>query len=199
MALRARGMGARVIVTEIDPVKALHAVFAGFEVMPMDDAVSKADIIFTATGCKNIVDARHFDTIKEGCILANLGHFDVEVVAKDFYDNAKVVREIRPNVEEIELTNGKRVILLAKGRLANLALSEGHPSEVMDMSFGLQALVGEYIAKNRDKFIGQKGLVKVPDDINDQVAFAKLDAMGIKMDKLTEEQFNYIHGFEEGT
>jgi adenosylhomocysteinase len=145
------------------------------------------------------VDARHFDTIKEGCILANLGHFDVEIVAKDLYDNAKVVRQIRPDVEEIELANGKRVILLAKGRLANLAISEGHPSEVMDMSFGLQALVGEYIVKNKEKFIGQKGIVKVPDDINDKVAFEKLDAMGIKCDKLTEEQYNYIHGFEEGT
>jgi len=199
MAKRARGLGARVIVTEIDPVKALQAVFDGYEVMPMADAVKQADMIFTATGCKNVVEKKHIPTIKDGCILANLGHFDVEIMAKDFYAAAKDKKIVRPNVEEITFADGRRVFLLAEGRLANLAISEGHPSEIMDMSFGLQALVGVYIVKNAAKFKGKAGMVKVPEEINDEVALLKLNAMNIKIDKLTKEQYDYTHGFEEGT
>jgi adenosylhomocysteinase len=200
MALRARGLGARVIVTEVDPVKALKAAYAGFEVAPMHDVISQADMIFTATGCKNVVCKDHISKLKNGCILANLGHFDIEIMAKDLYAAAgKKVRTIRPNVEELSLPNGNLVYLLAQGRLANLAISEGHPSEVMDMSFGLQGMVAEYIVKNRAELKKKKGMVKVPEDINNSVAIAKLASMGIKIDEWTEEQYKYIHGFEEGT
>ncbi len=200
MALRARGLGARVIVTEIDPVKALKAAFAGFEVGKMDDVVDKADMIFTATGCKNVVEKRHLDQLKNGCVLANLGHFDVEIVAKDLYEAAgENVRTIRPDVEEILLPSGNRVYLLAQGRLANLALSEGHPSEVMDMSFGLQSQMAEYIVANKDKLKGKTGVLKVPEEINEKVAFDKLASMEIEIDELTEDQYEYIHGYSEGT
>lgn len=200
MALRARGLGARVIVTEVDPIKALKAVFAGYQVAPMHEVIAQADMIFTATGCKNIVCKEHISKLKDGCILANLGHFDIEIMAKDLYEAAgKNVRTIRPNVEELTLPTGNKVYLLAAGRLANLAISEGHPSEVMDMSFGLQGLVGEYIVKNRVELKKKHGMLKVPEEINAQVGLAKLNAMGIKIDKLTEEQYKYCHGFEEGT
>lgn len=199
MALRARGLGARVIITEVNPIQALKAAFAGYEVAPMMDVVGKADMIFTATGCKNVVTKEHIPKLKDGVILANLGHFDVEIVAKDFYGAAKEKRMIRPNVEELVFENGKKAYLLAQGRLANLAISEGHPSEVMDMSFALQALVSEYIVKNKANLKQKKGVIKVPEEINNQVAYMKLDSMGIKIDKLTEEQYNYIHGYEEGT
>lgn len=200
MAIRARGLGARVIVTEVDPVKALKAAFNGFEVGKMDDVISQADMIFTATGCKNIVTKEHLGKLKEGCILANLGHFDVEVVAKDLYSAAgKNVRTIRPNVEELIMPTGNKVYLLAQGRLANLALSEGHPSEVMDMSFGLQGLMAEYISKNRDTIKSRIGMQRVPEEINNMVAYQKLASMGITIDKWTEEQYKYVTGFEEGT
>ena len=200
MALRARGLGARVIVTEVDPVKALKAVFAGYEVGPMNKVIEKADMIFTATSCNNIVHKDHLDKLKDGVILANLGHFDVEIVAKDLYEAANgQVRTVRPNVEEIILPNGNKVYLLAQGRLANLALTEGHPSEVMDMSFGLQALVAEFIVKNRDSLKTKQEMMRVPDDINDTVALAKLTAMGIEIDKWSPEQLHYMNDFMEGT
>ncbi len=200
MALRARGLGARVIVTEIDPIKALKAVFAGFEVAPMQDVIGKADMVFTATGCNNIVFKDHISKLKEGVILANLGHFDVEIVSKDLYAAAgDNVRTIRPNVEELIMPTGNRVYLLAQGRLANLAISEGHPSEVMDMSFGLQLLMSEYIVKNKAMLKKKKGMVPVPVAINDQVGLLKLNAMGIKIDSHTPEQTAYINNFEEGT
>ena len=200
MALRARGLGARVIVTEIDPIKALKAVFAGFEVAPMVDVIAQADMVFTATGCRDIIGNLHIDKLKEGCILANLGHFDLEVVAKELYAAAgDKVRTIRPNVEELTLPSGNRVYLLAQGRLANLAISEGHPSEVMDMSFGLQSLMAEYIVKNRDTLKKKKGMIKVPEDINNSVGYAKLNAMGIKIDKWTDAQYKYANSFDEGT
>ena len=200
MAQRSRGLGARVIVTEIDPVKALKAVFDGFEVAPMSDIIDKADMIFSATGCNNIVAEKHLNKLKDGCILANFGHFDIEIVAKDLYKAAgDKVRTVRPDVEELIMPNGNKVYLLAQGRLANLAISEGHPSEVMDMSFGLQSLMAEYIVQNKDKLCNQKGIKPVPTFINDNVAFAKLEAMGINIDKLTPEQNSYINDYNEGT
>jgi len=200
MALKARGLGARVIVTEVDPVKALKAVFEGFEVAPMNDVVHKADIIFTATGCNNIIAKQHLDKLKDGCIMGNLGHFDVEIVAKDLYDAANgKIRTIRPCVEELIMPNGNKVYLLAQGRLANLALSEGHPAEVMDMSFALQAMMARYISENRQVLKEKHTMIKVPDDINNAVAYAKLEAMGIKIDKWTDEQYKYNTSFEEGT
>ena len=199
MALRARGLGANVIVTEIDPIKALQAKFTGYQVMPIVDALPIADIILTATGCKHVIPPTKemFNRLKDGVILGNLGHFDIEIPTKELYEFAKEIRPVRSNVEELVFPDGKKVYLLAKGRLANLVLSEGHPSEVMDMSFGLQALMSEYIVKNKDSL--KAGMVNVPVDIDNQVGMLKLNAMGVKIDTLTEEQYNYIHGYEEGT
>ncbi|MBN2149908.1 MAG: adenosylhomocysteinase [Candidatus Lokiarchaeota archaeon] len=197
MALRARGLGAQVLVTEVDPIQALKAVFAGFRVVPMDEACKEADVILTVTGCKDVVTPAHFDQLKDGCILGNLGHFDVEIATKKLYDSCRERKPIRRDVEEITLGNGKKIYLLAQGRLANLVLTEGHPSEVMDMSFGLQSLVSEYIAKNHKVF--KPGMIDVPKEIDDKVGQLKLDAMGIKIDTLTEVQYKYIHGYEEGT
>ena len=199
MALKARGLGANVIVTEIDPIKALQARFTGYSVMPIAKALPDADIILTATGCKHVIEPSKemFDLLKEGVILGNLGHFDIEIPTKELYEYAKEVKPVRTDVEELIFPDGKRVYLLAKGRLANLVLSEGHPSEVMDMSFALQSLMSEYIVKNRDSL--KPGMIDVPEDIDARVGFLKLQSMGIEIDTLTEEQYNYIHGYEEGT
>ncbi len=199
MALRARGLGAIVTVTEVDPIKALQAVFAGFRVQKIEDTLPNADIILTATGCKHVIppNTEAFEKLKEGVILGNLGHFDIEIPTKELYEYAKEIKPIRQNVEELIFPNGKKVYLLAKGRLANLVLSEGHPSEVMDMSFALQSLMSEYIVKSKDTL--KPGIVDVPIDIDDKVGSLKLQSMGIEIDKLTEEQYNYIHGFLEGT
>ena len=199
MALRARGLGANVTVTEVDPIKALQAKFAGFNVMPIERTLPYADIILTATGCKHVIQPTKemFDKLKDGIILGNLGHFDIEIPTKELYEFAKEIKPIRSDVEELLMPNGKRVYLLAKGRLANLVLSEGHPAEVMDMSFGLQSLMSEYIVKNKDSL--KPGIIDVPTDIDDSVGFLKLQSMGVEIDKLTEEQYNYIHGYEEGT
>ncbi|MCK4280769.1 MAG: adenosylhomocysteinase [Candidatus Lokiarchaeota archaeon] len=197
MALRASGLGANVTVTEVDPIKALKAKYTGYNVMPIDEAVKNADVIFTATGCKNVIDERHFKDFKDGLILGNLGHFDVEINVAKLREFAKSVKPIRQDVEEFTLPNGNRVYLLAQGRLANLVISEGHPSEVMDMSFALQALVSEYIVKNKQDL--KPGMITSPEDIVDQIGYLKLQSMGIKIDKLTEEQYNYIHGYAEGT
>ena len=199
MALRARGLGANVIVTEVDAIKALQAKFAGYNVMPIEKTLPIADIILTATGCKHVIppSKEMFNKLKEGVILGNLGHFDIEIPTKELYEYAKEIRPLRQDVEELIFPDGKRIYLLAKGRLANLVLSEGHPAEVMDMSFGLQSLMSEYIVKNKDSL--NPGMVDVPVNIDDRVGTLKLQAMGIEIDTLTEEQYNYIHGYEEGT
>ena len=199
MALRARGLGANVTVTEVDAIKALQAKFAGYNVMPILEAIPDADIILTATGCKHVIPAKTevFDKLKDNVILGNLGHFDIEIPTKELYEHAKEIKPIRTNVEELIFPNGKKVYLLAKGRLANLVLSEGHPSEVMDMSFALQSLMSEYIVKNKDSF--KPGMINIPPEIDDKVGYLKLKTMGVNIDKLTEEQYNYIHGYEEGT
>ena len=199
MALRARGLGANVTVTEVDPIKALQAKFAGFNVMPIERTLPYADIILTATGCKHVIQPTKemFDKLKDGIILGNLGHFDIEIPTKELYEFAKEIKPIRSDVEELLMPNGKKVYLLAKGRLANLVLSEGHPAEVMDMSFGLQSLMSEYIVKNKDSL--KPGMIDIPTEIDDKVGFLKLQSMGVEIDKLTEEQYNYIHGYEEGT
>ena len=199
MALRARGLGANVTITEIDPIKALQAVFAGFSVKPIEDTLPYADIILTATGCKHVINPKTeiFDKLKNGVILGNLGHFDIEIPTKELYEYSREIKPVRRDVEELTFPSGKRVYLLAKGRLANLVLSEGHPSEVMDMSFALQSLMSEYIVKNNNTL--KPGMVDVPTDIDDLVGFLKLKSMGVNIDTLTEEQYNYIHGYEEGT
>ena len=199
MALRARGLGANVTVTEVDPIKALQAKFAGYNVMPILKVLPNAEIILTATGCKHVIppDPEVFEKLKEGVILGNLGHFDIEIPTKELYEYAKEIKPIRKDVEELVFPSGKKVYLLAKGRLANLVLSEGHPSEVMDMSFALQSLMSEYIVKNKGLF--KAGMIDIPTEIDDQVGFLKLQSMGAEIDSLTEEQYNYIHGYEEGT
>jgi len=199
MALRARGLGANVIVTEVDAIKALQAKFAGYNVMPIEKTLPIADIILTATGCKHVIQPSKetFNKLKDGVILGNLGHFDIEIPTKELYEYAKEIKPLRQHVEELIFPDGKKVYLLAKGRLANLVLSEGHPAEVMDMSFGLQSLMSEYIVRNKGKL--KPGMIDVPVDIDDRVGFLKLQAMGIEIDSLTEEQYNYIHGYEEGT
>ncbi|MBD3212278.1 MAG: adenosylhomocysteinase [Candidatus Lokiarchaeota archaeon] len=199
MALRARGLGANVTVTEVDPIKALKAKFAGYNVKPIIETLPDADLILTATGCKHVIPPKTeiFDKIKDGCILGNLGHFDIEIPTKELYEYAQEIKPIRKDVEELTFPTGKKVYLLGQGRLANLVLSEGHPSEVMDMSFGLQSLMSEFIVKNKDSFKAE--IIEVPEDIDNKVGELKLKAMGIEIDELTEEQYNYIHGFEEGT
>lgn len=197
LANRARGMGARVIVVEVDPIKALKAVMDGFDVMPMDEAARVGEIFVTATGNKNVIRKEHFEVMKDGAILANTGHFNVEIDLKGL-EEVKVEKiKIREFVEEYTLRDGRKLYLLAEGRLVNLAAAEGHPSEVMDMSFANQALSVEYILKNAGSM--RATVYDVPREIDENVARLKLRMMGIKIDTLTEEQINYIRGWGEGT
>lgn len=197
IAMRARGMGARVIITEVDPFKALKAIMDGFDVMPMEEAAKYGDIFVTATGNKNVIRREHFELMKDGAILANAGHFNVEIDVKSLEEMKIFKREIRENVEEYVLKDGKKLYLIAEGRLVNLAAAEGHPSEVMDMSFANQALCVEYLKNNAEKL---KPIVyDVPREIDEIVARLKLKTMGVKIDELTEEQLNYIKSWWEGT
>ena len=192
IAMRARGLGSEVIVTEVSSLHALEAVMEGYNVMRMEEAAEIGDIFITATGNKRVVTTEHMLKMKDRAILANSGHFDVEVDAKALYDLAVSSREVRPNVEEILLPNGKKIILLAHGRLVNLVCAEGHPPDVMDMSFSNQALCTEFLVKNRP---AQAKLMKVPEDIDNEVASLKLNSMGIKIDELTEEQEEYLRSW----
>jgi adenosylhomocysteinase len=196
-AMRLRGHGARVIVTEVDPFKALEAVMDGFEVQPMVQAAKEGDIFITATGDKNVVAYEHMEKMKEGAILANVGHFDVEVDVKTLNKKAKATREIRPHLREFTLTNGKRIYVLAEGRLVNLGAAEGHPSEVMDMSFCNQALGAVYIVRNKGKLTGK--VYPVAPETDERIARLKLEAMGILIDTLTEEQKEYMSQWRYGT
>ncbi len=196
LALRARGMGANVIVTEVNPLRALEAVMDGFRVMPIEKAAEIGDIFVTTTGNINVIRGEHMLKMKNGAILANSGHFNVEINLKDLEEIKKGKRSVRPNLEEYTLQNGRKIYLLAEGRLVNLAAAEGHPSEVMDMSFSNQALCVEYLAKNERL---PPKVYKVPKEIDETVAKLKLEAMGIQIDKLTEEQKNYLKSWEMGT
>lgn len=197
LAQRARGMGAQVSVTEIDPLKALEAVMDGFEVMPMNDAVETADIICTATGNKNVVSVEHFRKIKNGCIVSNTGHFNVEFDYDGLIKIAKERRILRDNLEEITLEDGKKIFVLAEGRLINLSSAEGHPPDVMDMSFANQALAAEYLVQNQGKL--KIGVYTVPEELDDMIAKLKLESLGIKIDTLSEEQKKYLASWNEGT
>ena len=198
IAMRAKGLGARrVIVTEANPVRALEAVFDGFEVMPMSEAAEVGDIFVTATGDINVIALDHILKMRDGALLANAGHFNVEIDVAGLERVAAEKRKIRDYVVEYRLPNGKRVYLLAEGRLVNLVAAEGHPSEVMDMSFSNQALAAEYIVKNRGRI--QLGVHKLPDELDVEVARLKLETMGIRIDQLTEEQRRYVTGWEVGT
>ncbi|WP_457643487.1 adenosylhomocysteinase [Persephonella sp.] len=197
VAMRAQGMGAEVIVTEVDPLKALEARMDGFRVMPMKEAAKIADFIVTVTGNINVVDKKHFEVMKDGCIVANSGHFDVEINLKALREMAVSQRDIRENVREYTLPDGRNIYILAEGRLVNLAAAEGHPAQVMDMSFANQALSAEYLVKNHQKL--QPKVYKVPDELDFEVARLKLKALGITIDELTPEQKEYLSSWEHGT
>ncbi|MFH0749177.1 MAG: adenosylhomocysteinase [Candidatus Bathyarchaeota archaeon] len=197
MAMRAKGLGANVIITEVNPVKALEAVMDGYRVLPMDEAAKIADIIFTATGCKDVVGKRHFNEMKNGVILANLGHFNVEISVKDLEDLASEKTRIWTYVDEYKLPNGKKLYLIGEGRLANLVVLGGHPSEIMDLSFSVQSLTSEYLSKNRGKL--ENRVYEIFEQIDENVAQTKLETMDIKIDTLTPEQRSYIQDFHLGT
>ena len=198
LASRARGMGALVIVTEVDPLKALEAVMDGYQVMPMEKAARIGDIFCTLTGDINVVDRCHFEVMKDNAILANSGHFHVEINIPALKAmSTGEPKLMRPFVEQYELKDGRRINLLGEGRLINLAAAEGHPASVMDMSFANQALAAEYMVKNADKL--EKKVYSVPAEIDAEIARIKLEAMGVKIDTLTEEQVKYLNSWEEGT
>ena len=197
IAMRAKGMGARVIVTEVNPLRGLEATMDGFEVMTIIEASKIGDIFVTATGDINVISRDCFAVMKDGAILSNSGHFNVEIAIDDLKKMSKSRRVIRDFVEEYTLKNGKKICLLGEGRLINLAAAEGHPSAVMDMSFANQALCAEHIAKHYKKL--EKKVYSVPEEIDRKIAFLKLKAMGIKIDTLTPEQKNYLESWEIGT
>jgi adenosylhomocysteinase len=193
VAMRAKGLGANVIVTEIDPVKAIEAIMDGFRVMPMSEAAPLGDIFVTLTGCKDVITGEHVAKMKNGATLANAGHFDVEINKNDLEALSKRVFARKPNIMGYELSDGRIINLLAEGRLVNLAAGNGHPAEIMDMSFALQALCLEYLAKNIDL---ENKVYDVPKNIDSAVARMKLEAMGSRIDKLTEEQEKYLGSME---
>jgi adenosylhomocysteinase len=197
VAMRARGFGAQVVVTEVDTVKALEAAMDGFRVLPMAEAARLGDIFVTVTGDINVIDKAHFQVMKDGAILANSGHFNVELNIAALESMAEGRRQIRPSVEEYRLMDGRRLFLLAEGRLINLAAAEGHPASVMDMSFANQALCAEHIARQPERL--PVAVHPVPADIDQEVARLKLRAMNIAIDELTEEQHKYLESWEEGT
>ena len=197
IASRARGLGARVIVTEVDPLRAIEAVMDGFDVMTMEKAAKVGDIFVTATGDKNVIDERHFPLMKDGAIVSNSGHFNVEINIPELEKLAVEKRHVREFVDQFILKDGRRINLLAEGRLVNLSAAEGHPASVMDMSFANQALSVEYVVKHHKELPNQ--VFPVPTNIDKEIARLKLEAMGITIDKLTPEQEKYLASWEEGT
>ncbi len=197
LALRAKGMGANVVVTEVDPLPALEAVMDGYRVMPMNEAARIGDIFVTVTGDINVIDKHHFELMKDGAIVANSGHFNVEINIPALEKMATSKALVRPFVDQYDLKDGRQIHILGEGRLVNLASAEGHPASVMDMSFANQALAAEYLLKNHDKL--KKQVYSVPEEIDRDIARIKLDAMGVKLDVLTDEQTKYLNSWEEGT
>ncbi|MCD6461504.1 MAG: adenosylhomocysteinase [Thermoplasmata archaeon] len=197
IAMRARGMGARVAVCEVDPVKAVEARMDGFDVLPMAEAVEDADFLVTATGCAGVVSSEHFKRIKDGCVLANAGHFDNEVDKEALSSLARERRRVREFVDRYVLGDGRRIDLLAEGRLVNLAVGQGHPVEIMDMSFAIQALCAAHVVSHAGEL--EPGVHPVPREIDERVARLELDAMGVSIDTLTEEQRRYLSSWREGT
>lgn len=191
VAMRAKGLGARVIVTEVDPVKAIEAVMDGFDVMPMIDAAKVGDFFVTVTGCEKVIDEDDFEVMKDGAILCNAGHFDCEVYMKGLREMAVESKEMRNNIMGYKLPNGNWLYVLGEGRLVNLACGDGHPAEIMDMSFAIQALSAKYIVENQGKIDGM--IIDVPEEVDRMVAEMKLDFMGKKIDKLTPEQEAYLN------
>jgi adenosylhomocysteinase len=197
VAMRAKGLGAHVVVTEVDPMKALEAVMDGFQVMPMERAAEVGDVFVTATGDKHVIARAHIERLKDGAILANTGHFNVEIDIPALRSLAGETRMARAFVEEFTLADGRRVYLLAEGRLVNLAAAEGHPAQVMDMSFANQALSAEHVIANAASL--ERKVYDVPKEIDDEIARLKLATMGVAIDRLTEEQAAYLASWDEGT
>jgi adenosylhomocysteinase len=197
LAMRARGMGANVIVTEVDPMKALEAVMDGFRVMPMMEAAPIGDIFITLTGDINVVDKHHFEVMKDGAIVGNSGHFNVEINIPALEEMAEEKNRVRPFVDAYGLPDGRTIHILGEGRLINLAAAEGHPASVMDMSFANQALSAEYMVRNADKL--EHRVYGVPEDIDREIARLKLESMNVTIDQLTEEQIKYLNSWKEGT
>lgn len=196
VAMRAKGLGARVIVTEVDPIKAMEAVMDGFRVMTMKEAAAIGDIFITVTGCEDVITQEHFQLMKDGAICCNAGHFDCEVSVKDLKEIAVNEKLARQNIQEYTLGNGCRIYVIAEGRLVNLAAGDGHPAEIMDMSFAIQALSAKFLADNRNTLPRVPGamLHNVPAEIDKEVAFRKLSDWGVEIDRLTEKQRIYLYG-----
>jgi adenosylhomocysteinase len=197
VALRAKGHGAHVVVTEVDPIRALEASMDGYHVMPLSEAARKSDFILTVTGDKHVIDRQHFEVMKDGCVLANAGHFNVEINIPALAKISTTTKRPRQHVEEFTLADGRVIRVLAEGRLVNLAAAEGHPSAVMDMSFANQVLCAIYMYEQHGKLENQ--VYKVPTDIDQEIARLKLRAMNIKIDQLTREQTQYLSSWQEGT
>jgi adenosylhomocysteinase len=197
VASRARGMGAHVIITEVDPLKALEASMDGFEVLPLERAAEVGDLFCTATGDKHVIARAHMESMKDGAILANTGHFNVEIEIPALRDMAVETRRAREFVEEFTLPDGRRLYLVADGRLVNLSAAEGHPALVMDMSFANQALALEYAARHASEL--DRKVYPVPPEIDREIARLKLETMGVEIDRLTEEQARYLASWDEGT
>jgi len=197
IAMRAKGMGASVVVTEVDPVKAIEAKMDGFQVMRMIEAVKIADMVFTVTGCKDILTLEHFEVMKDGCVVGNVGHFDNEINKDHLYALCESCTRVREFIDEYKMKDGRRIYLIGEGRLMNLAAGQGHPAEIMDMSFATQALGIEYVSKNYQNM--EPVVHRIPDFIDSQIASIKLESMGIKIDRLSEYQVKYTTGWQEGT
>jgi adenosylhomocysteinase len=197
VAMRARGMGSHVIITEVDPVRALEALMDGYEVMPIERAAEVGDIFCTATGDKNVISRAAIERLKDGAILANTGHFNVEIEIPALRELAVATREARREVEEFEFADGRRAYLIGEGRLVNLAAAEGHPAAVMDMSFANQALSAEFVVSHADEL--EPRVYVVPEEIDREIARLKLESMGVDIDALTEEQVKYLASWDEGT
>jgi adenosylhomocysteinase len=194
IALRSDGLGANVVVTEVDPVRAVEAAMEGYRVMPMKEAAKIGDIFITATGCSGIITGEHFEEMKDGAILANSGHYDVEVDVKTLHERAAEVKVARQNVQEFKMKNGKRLYLIAEGRLVNLAAADGHPAEVMDMSFANQALATEYLIKNKSRL--EPKVYNVPEEMDREIASIWLGSHGMGIDKLSEDQKRYLGSWQ---
>jgi adenosylhomocysteinase len=198
VAMRGRGMGANIIVCEVNPIRAIEAVMDGFRVMPMEEAASEGDIFITVTGNRHVIDGQHFEKMKDGAIVANSGHFDVELNLEALGEMSQERENLRPFVDEYKVKgSGRRIVVLGEGRLINLAAAEGHPASVMDMSFANQALSCEYLVKKRGEL--EAGLHLLPEEVDMEIAALKLNAMGMKIDKLTPEMYEYMNTWEAGT
>jgi adenosylhomocysteinase len=197
VAMRAKGAGSHVVVCEVNPVRALEAKMDGFEVMKGVEAAAKGDIFISVTGGRDALTGKHFDAMKDGAIVCNAGHFDVEINLGELRERAEGSREVRPNVEQFAMRDGRRINLLAEGRLVNLAAAEGHPAAVMDMSFANQALSAEHLVQHHESL--ENKVYVVPEEIDNEIARLKLESMGVEIDKLTTIQDQYLNSWDQGT